>query len=96
MSREVLTVSDELVDAERLAELAEVPSHSDLDLVRRLVFLVVLAERALGLPFNVSGVQLGVRIDRVVERARAGRLDPGLYRACWLLRSWLRADVPAS
>lgn len=88
-------MSDELVDAKRLAELVDVPVAPDLDLVRRLHWCIVQAERALGLPFNSGRGPLDPRLDRIIERALPGRLDPMLYRACWLLRQARRDVRPA-
>lgn len=82
----MLAVSDELVDIERLAAPAELPVAPDLDLLRRLHWCIVQAERALGFPFNSGTGPLDPRLDRIIERALPGRLDPLLYRACWLLR----------
>ena len=62
-------------------------SHStDLDLARRIHFVVSAAEYALQLAAPPD-VGIEVRLDRVLAGAVDGGLDPASYRACWQLRS---------
>lgn len=57
-----------------------------LELGRRLAWSVRQAETSLGLKSNDSRPLVN-RLDQILAAALAGRLDPGLYTLCWLLRS---------
>jgi hypothetical protein len=60
------------------------------ELGRRLWWCIYQAEQALELPGPAHG-SLTERLDRILRRALAGRLDPVLYQVCYALR---RAPVP--
>jgi hypothetical protein len=67
-------------------ELTVDEAMGDLEFARRMAFMVRQAEVALGLKPD-DRRPLNDRLDHILAAALAGRLDPGLYSLCWLLRS---------
>jgi hypothetical protein len=66
----------------------------ELDVARRLAFVIGGAERELALADGANR-SLDARLDRIMAAALAGGLDPWIYRVCWLLRGAQRTKGEA-